>query len=144
MSKHINWVEYYKAQAGGQYNYYRGPYFQDGYGLSIFQSGDGFGDLFRRFASWVVPIIKKHALPTLESGAKHLTREALDSAADVAKDLISGKDFSTSASNRYKLAVENLKQKAENALEGRGIKRKKTPKKEIIFKKQKRSPDIFD
>ena len=139
----INWIEYYKNQAGGQYNYYNGPYYQDGYGLK--QRGDGFGDMFKRFASWVVPIIKKHAIPTLESGAKHITKEALDSAADVAKDLLSGTNLKTAASNRYKIAIDNLKERAENALEGRGIKRKKSFKKQVIFrKKQKRDPDIFD
>ena len=113
----INWIEYYKQQIGGEYNYYKGSQFQDGYGLIQFQTGDGFSDIFRRFASWVVPIIKKHAVPTLESGVRALGREALDSAANVAKDLLSGRDFKESA----------------------------TPNK-IILKKLKttRNPDIFD
>ena len=29
----INWIEYYKQQIGGQYNYYKGSQFQDGYGV---------------------------------------------------------------------------------------------------------------
>ena len=147
----INWIEYYKQQIGGEYNYYKGSQFQDGYGLIQFQTGDGFSDIFRRFASWVVPIIKKHAVPTLESGVKALGREALDSAANVAKDLLSGRDFKESATNRYKSAIDSLKEKAEKSLEGRGlkgraIKRKRSTQNKIILKKLKttRNPDIFD
>jgi hypothetical protein len=147
----INWIEYYKQQIGGEYNYYKGSQFQDGYGLIQFQTGDGFSDIFRRFASWVVPIIKKHAVPTLESGVKALGREALDSAANVAKDLLSGRDFKESATNRYKSAIDSLKEKAEKSLEGRGlkgraIKRKRSTPNKIILKKLKttRNPDIFD
>ena len=147
----INWIEYYKQQIGGEYNYYKGSQFQDGYGLIQFQTGDGFSDIFRRFASWVVPIIKKHAVPTLESGVRALGREALDSAANVAKDLLSGRDFKESATNRYKSAIDSLKEKAEKSLEGRGlkgraIKRKRSTPNKIILKKLKttRNPDIFD
>ena len=43
------------------------------------------------------------------------------------------------------VSIDNLKERAENALEGRGIKRKKSFKKQVIFrKKKKRDPDIFD
>jgi hypothetical protein len=148
----INWIEYYKQQIGGQYNYYKGSQFQDGYGLIHFQSGDGFSDMFRRFASWVVPIIKKHAMPTLESGVKALGREALDSAENVAKDLLSGRNFKESATSRYKTAIDSLKKKAEKTLDGRGLKnkvalkRKRPNSNKIILKKLKtsRNPDIFD
>ena len=148
----INWIEYYKQQIGGQYNYYKGSQFKDGYGLINFQSGDGFSDMFRRFANWVVPIIKKHAMPTLESGVKALGREALDSAANVAKDLLSGRDFKESATSRYKTAIDSLKEKAEKNLDGRGLKnkvalkRKRPNSNKIILKKLKtsRNPDIFD
>jgi hypothetical protein len=151
--KNIDWIEYYKQQVGGQYSYFKGSQFQEGYGFIEFQSGDGFGDIFRRFASWVVPIIKKHAIPTLESGVKAIGREALDSAADVAKDILSGRDFKTSASSRYKSAIDTLKEKAEKTIDGRGLKRKNTSinskksnKNKIILKKIKtnRNSYIFD
>ncbi len=149
--KNIDWIEYYRQQVGGEINYYKGSQFQEGYGLIQYQSGDGFSDIFRRFASWVVPIIKKHAIPTIESSVKAVGREALDSAADVAKDLLSGRDFKTSATNRYNSAVDNLKEQVEKKLEGRGssktpIKRQGSLKNKIILKKQKssRNPDIFD
>jgi hypothetical protein len=50
MSK-IDWIEYYKKQVGGEYNFFQGSPYQEGYGLINFQSGDGFSDMFRRFAS---------------------------------------------------------------------------------------------
>ena len=82
---------------------------------------------------------------------KALGREALDSAANVAKDLLSGRDFKESATNRYKSAIDSLKEKAEKSLEGRGlkgraIKRKRSTPNKIILKKLKttRNPDIFD
>jgi hypothetical protein len=78
-------------------------------------------------------------------------REALDSAADVAKDLLSGRDFKTSATSRYNSAIDSLKEKAEKKIEGRGlkklaIKRKPSLKNKIILKKRKieRNSDIFD
>jgi len=149
MSK-IDWIDYYKKQVGGEYNFFQGSPYQEGYGLINIQSGDGFSDLFRRFASWVVPMIKKHAIPTIESGVKAIGREALDSAADVAKDLLSGSDFKTSATNRYNSAIDSLKEKVEKKIEGRGIKlaikRKPSLKNKIILKKRKiaRNSDIFD
>ena len=48
-------------QAGGEYNVYRGSMYQKGYGL---------GGSFRKFFSWIIPLVKKHALPTIESGIK--------------------------------------------------------------------------
>ena len=91
-------------------------------------------------------------MPTLESGVKALGREALDSAANVAKDLLSGRDFKESATSRYKTAIDSLKEKAEKTLDGRGLKnkvalkRKRPNSNKIILKKLKtsRNPDIFD
>jgi hypothetical protein len=140
----IDWEKYYLAQIGGEYNYFRGSNFQQGYGLN-YQQGAGLGTMFRKFASWVVPIFKKHALPVIESSIKTVGHEALNSAADVAKDLVSGKNLKEASSERLITAIDNLKQKAENKLEGKGIKRKKKLKNLVIFKnKKKRFQDIFD
>jgi hypothetical protein len=140
----IDWEKYYLAQIGGEYNYFRGSNFQQGYGLN-YQQGAGLGTMFRKFASWVVPIFKKHALPVIESGIKTVGKEALDSAADVAKDIISGKNLKEASSERLISAIDNLKQKAENKLQGKGIKRKKKLKNLVIFKNKKtRFQDIFD
>ena len=144
MTHAIDWEKYYLSQIGGEYNYFRGSNFQYGYGFN-YQYGSGLGIMFRKLASWVVPIFKKHALPVIESGIKTVGQEALDSAADVAKELISGRNLKDATSERFVSAIENLKQKAENKLNGKGIKRKKKLKNLVILKNKKlRSQDIFD
>jgi hypothetical protein len=147
----INWTDYYRDQAGGNYNYFKDSQFQHGYdlgGLNVHQ-GYGLGGMFRKFASWVVPIIKKYAIPTFNSGANAVAREAVDSASRVAKDLISGVNFKDSINNRLSKSVDNLREKAESQLAGNGLKRKNKFKKCNHFKKtekysKKKKKDIFD
>jgi len=74
--------------------------------LWLYQHGAGLGTLFRRLASWVVSIFKKHALPIIESGIKTVGQEALDSIADIAKNLISGKNLKDASSDRFITAIE--------------------------------------
>jgi hypothetical protein len=150
-SNKIDWASYYLSQAGGDYNYYRGSRFQEGYGgIGDFnkQSGAGLGGLFRKFASWIIPIVKKYAIPTIKSGALAVGREALDSASNVAKDVLKGENFQNSLNSRFNKSVDNLKDLADKSLEGKGIKRPKTLKNVIILKKQKKNQpprfkDIF-
>ena len=146
----IDWLTYYRAQAGGDYNYFKGSRFQEGYGLGGYyiQQGSGLGGMFRKFASWIIPIVKKYAVPTLKSGAEAIGREALQSASNVAKDVLSGVNAKVSLNNNLSKSIDNLKDKAEKALDGSGIKRKNAFKNLIILKKQKkiRAPkykDIF-
>ena len=137
-----DYLAYYKAQAGGEYSYFKGSSFQDGYGglggLYI-QNGRGLGGMFKKFASWIIPIVKKYAVPTFKTGAQAIGREALESASNVAKDILSGVNAKEALNNRLSKSVDNLKEKAENALEGRGIKRKTSFKNVIILKKQKKN-----
>ena len=150
-SSTIDWPSYYRAQAGGEYNYYKGSRFQEGYGgLGGYyvQQGAGLGGMFRKFASWIIPIVKKYAVPTLKSGAHAIGREALDSATNIAKDVLSGVNVQESMNTRLNKSVENLKDLAEKKLDGKGIKRKKTFSNLIILKKQKKNKtprfkDIF-
>ena len=150
-SNTIDWASYYLAQAGGDYNYYRGSRFQEGYGgIGGFnkQSGEGLGGLFRKFASWIIPIVKKYAIPTLKSGALAVGREALDSASNVAKDVLKGENFQNSLNSRFNKSVDNLKDLADKSQQGNGIKRPRTLKNVIILKKQKKNQaprfkDIF-
>lgn len=116
-------------------NIYRGTAYQQGYGL---------GGTFRKFFKWIVPIFKKHALPTIESGMKEVGRTALNTAAEFAKDVASGRNVKEAASARINTAVDSLKEQVENHLEGRGIKRKKKFKKFVILKKKADYKDIFD
>lgn len=126
-------------QAGGEYSVYRGSVYQKGYGL---------GGSFRKFFSWIIPLVKKHALPHIESGIKSLGKEALSTVSHIAKDVVAGKNIKESAEDRINTAIDNIKEKTDKALEGRGIKRKKNPKKYLILKKRQktkqRSLDIFD
>lgn len=114
---------------------YRGSPYQQGYGL---------GGTFRKFFKWIVPLLKKHALPHIESGIKQVGKTALSTAADIAKDAVSGKNVRVAATERINTAVESLKERAENSLEGKGIKRKKKFKKFVVLKKKTKFQDIFD
>ena len=146
-SNNIDWSSYYRAQAGGDFNYYRGSRFQEGYGGKggfNKQAGAGLGGLFRKFASWIIPIVKKYAGPTLKSGALAVGREALDSASNIVKDVLKGENLQESMHSRFNKSVDNLKDLAEKSFEGKGIKRPNV----IILKKQKqnktpRFKDIF-
>lgn len=148
-SNSINWTEYYRSQAGGNYNYFKGSQFQQGYGIGGFsvQQGNGLGGMWKKFASWVVPIMQKYAVPTINSGANAVAREALDSASKVAKDLISGVNVKEALNKRLSQSIDNLKDKAEKKLAGNGIKSNFSDL--IILKKRKRpnkgkTRDIFD
>jgi len=35
----------------------------------VFQKGSGLGGMFKKFFRWIVPLVKKHALPVLKKGA---------------------------------------------------------------------------
>lgn len=96
--------------------FYRGTQYQKGYVL---------GDQFRRFFRWIVPIFKKHAAPTIEKSFKKIGEESINSISNIAKDVIAGKDFTTSAKENISNSIDNLKQAAEASLNGDGLKRKK-------------------
>lgn len=133
----MNWNDYYLEQAGYGFspnNVFRG---------SLFQKGFGIGGMFRRFFRWIVPVLKEHALPAVASGAKEIGRTALDSAANIAKDVVAGKDLTEAAKEHATTAIDNLKTKAEKALSGKGIKRSKKNKR-YVYKKQKQEKDIFN
>lgn len=123
------------------------------------QHGSGLGGMFHKFFKWIVPIVKSHALPIVESGAKAIGDEFFKSTADVATDVIQGENLKKSAQVRFGTAVRNLKRRAEQSLAGHGIKKiKKSPettikgmenlKNVIIIKRRtnskSRASDIFD
>ena len=107
-------MNYYNKynQLGGVLNVYKGPMMQEGYGL---------GDIFKKFFKWMVPLVKKHAVPLLKSGAQTVGHEVLKSATNIAKDAIDGKNLSESADTNINAAVDTLKRKVEDTLEGNGI-----------------------
>ena len=132
----MNWNDYYMEQAGGgDYNTFKGSLYQRGYGM---------GGMFMRFIRWIGPLLKKAAIPLLKGAATAVGTEALSSAAGIAKDAIRGKPLNESLKDNADTAIDNLKSKAENALSGKGIKRRRSMKKMIILKKRSKKRRKFD
>ncbi len=121
----------YNRRLGGAGPVFRGPMFQQGYGL------EGY---FKRFFKWIVPIAQTHFLPKLKSGLESVGNQAVESASNFARDTIKGKNVKESAKERFEEGVDVIKDKVEKNLSGNGKKRK--PNRQIVFKK--RSRDIFD
>ena len=134
----MDYESYYKNQI--EHPVFRG---------TLYQRGHGFGDVFKKFFRWIVPIVKQHAGPI----ASTVGKEALKSAINIANDSLEGKNFTTSSKERFKESLNNLSNKI-----GSGKKRKRKtkiltlrPKK--VYKKVKKSKskiikkrklDIFD
>jgi len=93
-------------QAGGgvNYDYFRGNISQKGYGL---------GGTFKRFFKWIVPIFKRHALPVVQSGLKTVGKEVLSSAANIANDVVMGKNLRDSANENITGSINKLKETFE-------------------------------
>ena len=140
----MDFEQYYKNQI-------KDPVFRG----SIYQRGHGFGDVFKKFFSWILPIVKQHASPI----AKTVGQEALKSAVNIATDTLDGKNFGDSSKSRLKESLNNLSVKYGNGKIRKrrrkkkrvihdGIKIKKVYKKKRKSKKrsrkQKRKLDIFD
>jgi hypothetical protein len=131
----MNYKQYYLNQAGfGHLPVYRGVQFQRGYGL---------GGVFRKFFTWVIPILRQHAIPI----AKTFGEEVIKSASNLANDALEGKNIKDSAKIRIDESMKNLSRKAGvQAGEGykrRTKKRKVKHKKFTTKKKQKTLHDIF-
>jgi hypothetical protein len=118
-------------QLGGVNHVFRGPMYQQGYGL---------GGYFRKFMKWLIPITEKHVLPHLKSGLSYVGNEAIDAVNKIAKDTIQGRNIKESTNEHMNSSIENIKRKAEQKLAGEGINKKKKLKNKIIYKKHK---DIF-
>ena len=132
----MNWNDYYMEQAGGgDYNTYRGSLYQRGYGM---------GGMFNRFWKWVVPLIARNAVPLLKEAGKAVGKEALGSVVNIAKDTLVGRPIKETLKENANSAIDNLKVKAENALKGKGIKRRRSMKKMIILKKRNNKRKKFD
>ena len=97
--------------------------------------------------------VQNHAVPLLKTSAKALGSEAFRTAANVASDTLSGISIKKSAKNRAKEAIDNISNKAQNAIqsqqqlqEGSGKRKHKKRKKSFIIQKvdKKLRRDIFD
>ena len=130
-------------QLGGVQTVFRGPMYQQGYGL---------GGYFKKFFRWLVPIAEKHVLPHVKSGLENIGKQAIESVSNIAHDTIKGRNIRESAQEHATDAINNIKNQAEKKLRGEGIKklrgegikRKAKKNKRIIFKKSKTEHDIFD
>ena len=74
---------------------------------AVYQRGHGFGDVFKKFFRWIVPIVKQYAGPI----ASTVGKEALKSAINIANDSLDGKSFTTSSKDRFKESLNNLSTK---------------------------------
>ena len=98
-----------------------------------------------------MPLFKTHALPVLKKGAEVVGTEAVRTAANIANDAISGRNFKEATRERLNEAVNSLSTKAQESFQsGSGRKRKRTlnSRKTFISKKTRkgfrRIRDIFD
>ena len=136
----MNYQEYYDNQVGGRLPVFTGYSNQKGHGL---------GGIFRKLTSFILPLLKTHALPLLKRGGQVIGTEVIKTASNIANDTISGKNFEKSAKENIQDAVNNLAEKAHSALQkGSGHKNRK--RKGIKLRKQdrkfkiRRLKDIFD
>ena len=125
--------------------FFIGKEIQKGYGLGINQRGGfGFGRLFKNFLGFISPYLskaKQFAIPILKSGAEAVGKEVVKSSAEIAKDLLEGRNFKESAKSRITNSIDNLAQMADDKLSGKGYKRKR---KRDPKKSKKRKLDFFD
>ena len=133
----MNWNDYYMEQAGGgvDYNTYSGSLYQRGYGM---------GGMFSRFMKWVIPLISRNAVPLLKQAATAVGKEALGSVANIEKDALICRPMKDTLKENANSVIDNLKTKAEHALGGKGIKRRRSMKKMIILKKRNNKRKKFD
>lgn len=74
MSYNRYFEEQAKNQLGGNLKVYTGTTYQNGYGLG------GILNTLRKSFSWILPILKTHAVPLLKSGAESIGREMIKTA----------------------------------------------------------------
>lgn len=124
----MDYNSYYTSQAKNEYL----PVFQG----ATFQRGSGFGDVFRNFFRWIMPIVKKNASPIL----KNIGKEAINTVTKIANDTIEGKNISESASERVNESLKNFQNIYGGKMKNFGYKRKKIKQNNS----SKRILDIFD
>lgn len=120
-------------QRGLGINYFKGEQFQKGYGI---------GGLFKRFVRWVSPFVQK-ALPVLKEGIKHVGKEVVSSASNIAKDVIDGHNFEESSRTHLSGSIDNLKKLAEDSMVGKGYKRKRSLHSQVHSVKKRKYYDLF-
>ena len=82
----------------------------------------------KKFFRWLMPIAERHVMPHIKSGIETVGKQAVESASRIANDTISGRNIQEAAKEHVSQAIDNLKQKAEKTLSGKGVKKKKNKK----------------
>ena len=93
----MNYDDYYARQVGGALPYFTG---------ARVQRGHGFGSLFSGLLRTVAPLIKR--------GAVALGKRALATGAQIAGDVVAGKNVKKAAKRRATAACRNLMQSLLN------------------------------
>ena len=130
----MSYENYYTDQARKNTPVFRGSSYQKGY---------GFGDVFKRFFKWIVPIVRENAKPIV----KRVGREALKTAVNIANDTIGGDSIKESAKKRITESLSNITSQSGNGMvknNKKVYKRKRSLSKNKSLGIKKRKLDIFD
>lgn len=103
----MSYIEYYQNQAKSQLGGSQGRVFRG----AQYQTGNGLGGIFNTLKntfSWLLPILKTHAVPALKTGAEIIGKELIKTASNVATDAIEGKQIKDSFQNRLKEGIYNI------------------------------------
>lgn len=119
--------DYYMTQCGnGIPGVFAGARNQRGHGLGSMLSG-----LFRR------------AMPIIKRGLKVFGKQALRTGANIANDVASGHEFSTSAKTRMKEGIKQI-DPSEFFISQRGSGKRKIKRRATKKARKRRHKDIFD
>ena len=126
----MNYDDYYARQVGGALPYFTG---------ARVQRGHGFGSLFSGLLRTVAPLIRR--------GAVALGKRALTTGAQIASDVVAGKNVKKAAKRRATAAGRNLMQSLLNTPPppGKRIKRIKrtVPHRRVTPIKRRQRTDVF-
>ena len=126
----MNYDDYYARQVGGALPYFTG---------ARVQRGHGFGSLFSGLLRTVAPLIRR--------GAVALGKRALTTGAQIASDVVAGKNVKKAAKRRATAAGRNLMQSILNTPPppGKRIKRIKrtVPHRRVTPIKRRQRTDVF-
>ena len=126
----MNYDDYYARQVGGAL-----PYFT----AARVQRGHGFGSLFSGLLRTVAPLIKR--------GAVALGKRALATGAQIAGDVVAGKNVKKAAKRRATAAGRNLMQSLLNTPTppGKRVRRIKrtAPRRRVTPTKRRQRTDVF-
>ena len=107
------WAQHFSQRGGG---FHGMPY----------QRGGGLGSLFRSIFRAILPVAK--------TAGRAIGKRALKAGAEMASDLVAGKNFKQSLTHRGKAAASDLLSQAADGLKGGHLgkrKKRKTPKKTV-------------